>query len=62
MRERLTIDNVQWCFNPLAALYFGGLWEAAVQAVKHHLRYMIGETTLTFEEMSTLLSEIETCF
>lgn len=56
---RLAGEGIQWRFNPTAAPYFGDLWEAAVKAVKHHLWRTIGETTLTFEEMSTLLSKIE---
>ncbi|XP_011884048.1 PREDICTED: uncharacterized protein LOC105571185, partial [Vollenhovia emeryi] len=54
-------EGVTWHFNPPAAPHFGGLWEAAVKSAKHHLRRVIGETTLTFEEMSTLLSQIEAC-
>jgi len=58
---RLANEGVKWHFNPPAAPHFGGLWEAAVKAVKHHLRRVIGETTLTFEEMSTFLAEVEAC-
>ncbi|XP_025267278.1 uncharacterized protein LOC112638948 [Camponotus floridanus] len=54
-------EGISWRFNPPAAPHFGGLWEAAVKSMKHHLRRVIGETTLTFEEMSTLLSQIEAC-
>ncbi|XP_076298044.1 uncharacterized protein LOC143217542 [Lasioglossum baleicum] len=39
----------------------GGLWEAAVKSMKAHLRRVIGESTLTFEEMTTLLCRIEAC-
>ncbi|KMQ86917.1 gag-pol protein, partial [Lasius niger] len=58
---QLANDGVRWSFNPPAAPHFGGLWEAAVKSVKHHLRRVIGESTLTFEEMSTVLSQIEAC-
>ncbi|XP_011859305.1 PREDICTED: uncharacterized protein LOC105556805 [Vollenhovia emeryi] len=57
----LANHGVQWCFNPPAAPHFGGLWEAAVKSVKHHLRRVIGDSTLTFEEMSTVLAQIEAC-
>lgn len=57
----LADDGIRWSFNPPAAPHFGGLWEAAVKALKHHLRKVIGETKLTFEEMATFLVEIEAC-
>ncbi|EFN65188.1 hypothetical protein EAG_08373, partial [Camponotus floridanus] len=54
-------EGVSWRFNPPAAPHFGGLREAAVKSTKYHLRRVIGETTLTFKEMSTLLAQIEAC-
>ncbi|XP_071579066.1 uncharacterized protein [Temnothorax nylanderi] len=57
----LADEGVQWHFNPPAAPHFGGLWEAAVKSMKRHLRRVIGETTLTFEEMTTFLAEVEAC-
>lgn len=32
-----------------------------MKSVKHHLRRVIGDITLTFEEMSTLLAQVEAC-
>jgi len=58
---RLADEGVRWCFNPPSAPHFGGLWEAAVKAVKHHLRRAIGEARLTFEELTTFLAEVEAC-
>ncbi|XP_024883847.1 uncharacterized protein LOC112462352 [Temnothorax curvispinosus] len=57
----VTSEGVKWHFNPPAAPHFGGLWEAAVKSTKHHLRRVIGESTLTFEEMSTFLAQVEAC-
>ncbi|XP_033222745.1 uncharacterized protein LOC117176601 [Belonocnema kinseyi] len=54
-------DTNFWRFNPPAALHFGGLWEAAVKSTKFHLHRVIGDSTLTFEEMTTLLTQIEAC-
>lgn len=50
-----------WHFIPPSAPHFGGLWEAAVRSMKHHLRRCIGIQTLTYEEMTTLLCRIEAC-
>lgn len=51
--------NVEWSFIPPRAPHFGGLWEAGVKSVKHHLRRIVGQTKLTFEELSTVLTQIE---
>ncbi|KMQ90572.1 bel12-ag transposon polyprotein [Lasius niger] len=58
---RLADDGIRWSFNPPSAPHFGGLWEAAVKSVKHHLRRTIGESKLTFEELTTFLAEVEAC-
>lgn len=51
--------KTQWHFIPPQSPNFGGLWEAGVKSVKTHLRKAIGDSKLTFEEMSTLLYQIE---
>jgi len=58
---RMADQGMRWQFNSPAAPHFGSLWEAAVKSVKHHLRRVIGETRLTFEEMATFLAEVEVC-
>lgn len=55
----LAQDGISWKFNPPSALHFGGKWEAGVKSVKHHLRRIIGEAILTYEELSTLFTQIE---
>ncbi|XP_015122514.1 uncharacterized protein LOC107044942 [Diachasma alloeum] len=52
-------DGTRWSFNPPGASHFGVKWEAAVKSVKYHLSRTIRDTTLTFEELSTLLTQIE---
>ncbi|XP_071629486.1 uncharacterized protein [Temnothorax longispinosus] len=55
------LDGISWHFIPPYAPHFGGLWEADVKSVKHHLRRVLGAHTLTFEEFTTLLYRIEAC-
>ncbi|XP_025990565.2 uncharacterized protein LOC105206773 [Solenopsis invicta] len=59
--NQIATDNTSWHFIPPSAPHFGGLWEAGVRSVKHHLRRTIRAHTLTYEEMSTLLCGIEAC-
>ena len=54
-------DGVQWNYIPPRAPHFGGLWEAAVKSFKGHMKKVIGEHKLTFEEFSTLAACIEAC-
>jgi len=46
-------------FNSPASPHMGGLWESAVKSAKHHLRRIMGETTLTLTEFITLSTQIE---
>ena len=55
MAKKLAEDGIHWHFNPPAAPHMGGLWEAGVKSVKYHLRRILGNTTLTFEEITTTL-------
>jgi len=52
-------QHTSWNFIPPNALHFGGLWEAAVKSAKFHLTRIVGGFHLTFEEMQTVLCEIE---
>lgn len=55
----LASQKIRWHFIPPAAPHFGGIWEAGVKSVKFLLKRTIGEAKLTYEEMSTLLTQIE---
>lgn len=57
--EFASSEGVRWCFIPPRAPHFGGLWEAAVKSVKRHLKRVIGATHLTYEDLSTILLQIE---
>ncbi|XP_026316034.1 uncharacterized protein LOC113227357 [Hyposmocoma kahamanoa] len=53
--------EVEWHFNAPVWPNAGGLWEAAVKSLKYHLKRVLGDQKLTYEEFSTLLTKIEAC-
>ncbi|CAG4978220.1 unnamed protein product [Parnassius apollo] len=59
--ENISQLGVTWHFNVAAWSSAGGIWEAAVKSLKHHLKRVVGHQKLTFEEYSTLLTQIEAC-
>ena len=58
--EEATCSN-QSIFIPEHSPHFGGLWEAAVKNMKTHLRRVVSTRKLTFEESTTVLTQIESC-
>ncbi|XP_076660859.1 uncharacterized protein LOC143364349 [Halictus rubicundus] len=58
---QLSKEGVRWKFIPPGAPHFGGLWEAAVRSVKHHLRRVVGDHAHTYEELATFLCQVEAC-
>lgn len=52
-------EAIKWHFNPPSAPHFGGLWEAGIKSVKTHLLRVVGNQLLTYEELSTVLIQIE---
>jgi hypothetical protein len=51
--------NIEWHFIPPRSPHMGGLWEANIKCVKNHLKRVIGNANLTFEELYTVLTSIE---
>ena len=54
-------ENIEWHFIPPYTPHMGGMWEACVRSLKYHLNRILGTTTFTFEELSTILTRIEAC-
>lgn len=59
--ELLTLHRTTWHFIPPHSPNFGGLWESGNKIMKLHLRKVVGNSTLTYEELATVLSQIEAC-
>lgn len=55
----LTTRHVEWRNNPPNAASMGGLWEAGIKSAKHHLNRVVGDRSLTFEELSTVFCRVE---
>ena len=55
----LTNNQISWNFIVEKAPWWGGYWERLVRSVKSPIQKTIGKSTLTHEELSTLLTEIE---
>lgn len=58
--QTLATDGTQWHFIPPYSPSFGGLWEAGVKSIKHHLKRIL-TTHLTYEEMTTVLCQVGAC-
>ncbi|CAL8119444.1 unnamed protein product [Orchesella dallaii] len=59
--DNLSSQLISWHFNAPSAPHQGGIWEAGVKSVKFHLSRVIGTQSLTFEEFSTVLCQVEAC-
>lgn len=59
IREYAAGEGIQFHWIPPYSPHFGGLWERGIRSCKHHLRRIIGNASLTYEELSTVLTQIE---
>ena len=54
----LSQHQVTWHTIPQRSPHFGGLWESAVRSMKKRI---MGTTPLSFEELTTVLCQVEAC-
>lgn len=59
IQNALSAEKISWHLIPPRAPHFGGIWEAAVKSAKHHIRRVVGNTILTYEDFNTLVIQIE---
>lgn len=59
LNEFFVEHRIEWRTIPPNAPHFGGIWEAAIKSAKYHMKRIIGDAALNYDEMSTLLAEIE---
>ena len=59
VQSHLSTKGMIWRFNLERAAWFGGLFEKMIGTVKRCLRKVLGNAKLNFEELTTVLAEIE---
>ncbi|XP_011858966.1 PREDICTED: uncharacterized protein LOC105556478 [Vollenhovia emeryi] len=57
--QYLSDRSIKWHFIPPYSPHMGGIWEAGIKSAKTHLKRVLGNPLVTFEEFYTLLTEIE---
>lgn len=57
--EHFSEKEIKWKFIAERAAWWGGFWERLVRSVKGCLKRVMGRASLSFEELTSLLSEIE---
>lgn len=58
--QKFCLTNyIKFKFIPSYSPEFGGLWEAGVKSLKYHLKRIVGDVALTFEELYTVITQIE---
>ncbi|GFX61577.1 hypothetical protein TNCV_2745521 [Trichonephila clavipes] len=55
----LSKSSIDCHFIPPSSPHFGGIWESEIRSIKFHLKRVLGKIILTFEELTTLLTQIE---
>ncbi|GFT83072.1 integrase catalytic domain-containing protein [Trichonephila clavipes] len=52
-------EGIEWNFIPPASPHFGGLWEANIKSMKRILLKVAKSAIMNFEELTTLMAQIE---
>ena len=57
--KTLQNDGIKWQFNCEKGAWWGGLFESMIKLIKNNLKKTISKNILTFEQLNTVLTEIE---
>ncbi|XP_060536764.1 uncharacterized protein LOC132708412 [Cylas formicarius] len=52
-------NRITWHFIPARSPHHGGIWESAIKSFKNHLQKVMGETKLNYEQLYTVVVQIE---
>ncbi|UYV72544.1 hypothetical protein LAZ67_9003635 [Cordylochernes scorpioides] len=53
------VKRIEWKFIPPTAAWWGGWWERLIRSLKDILKRMLGTSTLTYQQLMTLLCHAE---
>ncbi|XP_068222096.1 uncharacterized protein [Palaemon carinicauda] len=59
VQEHLNAIECKWKFIPARAPWFGAIWERLIGLLKTCLKKVIGQTFLSFSELSCVVTELE---
>ena len=59
VQQYLSGAGIQWTFNLARAPWWGGVFERMIRMTKRCLKKIIGRASLTLDEFTTLLTEVE---
>ncbi|UYV65880.1 hypothetical protein LAZ67_3005787 [Cordylochernes scorpioides] len=54
-----TVQRIKWNFNPPTAAFWGGWWERLVGLMKQLIQKVLGDKTVAYEELQTVICEVE---
>lgn len=59
LSSELATRRIEWKMIPPRSPHFGAMWESNIKSLKTHMHRVIGEQLLTYEELQTVLVQIE---
>lgn len=59
LQSQLAKQQIEFHFNPPNSPHFGGCWEREIRSLKNALMVTLGNQSVTFEVLQTVLAEIE---
>ena len=61
IQDAASEEDITWNWIAPQSPHQGGIWEAAVKQLKYHLRRVIGKNIYSYEQLNTLIIQVESC-